>query len=197
MTKRGRNCVPELIAKLPLGTTPLTLGQTTLAEWPLPRMTSVSPFQGQDKAVAKVLKSMGLTFPAPNRTSVADDTTLIRTGRNQAFLLNADPASLAASCALTGQSDGWAGFTLQGPSAEAVLARLIPLDLRAATFPVDHTARSALNHMNLTLWRTGPSGFTLLVFRSMARTAWHEIEAAMQMVAARANVWTLEHRSPI
>ena len=185
MTKRGRSCVPELIAKLPLGVAALTHGQTTLAEWPLPRMTSVAPFQGQDKAVAKVLKSMGLVFPAPNRTSGADDVTLIWTGRNQGFLLGADPVALAATCALTDQSDGWAAFTLSGPQAEVVLARLIPLDLRATNFPVGNAVRAPLNHMNAVLWRTGPYAFTLLVFRSMARTAWHEIANAMQMVAAR------------
>jgi heterotetrameric sarcosine oxidase gamma subunit len=177
--------VPELIAKLPLGVAPVTHGQTTLAEWPLPRMTSVAPFQGQEKAVAKALKSMGLVFPAPNRTSVADDTALIWTARNQAFLVNADPAALLAHCALTDQSDGWAGFTLQGPGAEAVLARLIAVDLR---FAVGHVVRTPLNHMNLILWRTGPFAFTLLVFRSMAQTAWQELAEAMQMVAARAAV---------
>jgi heterotetrameric sarcosine oxidase gamma subunit len=188
MTKRGRSCVPELIAKLPLGLAPLTHGQVTLSEWALPRMTSVAPFVGQDKAVAKVLKGMGLTFPAPNRTSVADDVTLIWTGRNQAFLLNADPAPLVATCALTDQSDGWAAFTVSGPQAEAVLARLIPLDVRASAFAVGHAVRAPLNHMNAVLWRTGPYAFTLLVFRSMARTAWHEIADVMAMVAARAAV---------
>jgi heterotetrameric sarcosine oxidase gamma subunit len=188
MIKRGRSCVPELIAKLPLGVAPVTHGQVTLAEWALPRMTSVAPFQGQDKAVAKVLKSMGLVFPAPNRTSVADDVTLIWTGRNQAFLVNANPSPLAATCALTDQSDGWAAFTLTGPQAEAVLARLIPLDLCGAAFAVGHAVRAPLNHMNAVLWRTGPYAFTLLVFRSMARTAWHEIADAMRMVAARAAV---------
>jgi heterotetrameric sarcosine oxidase gamma subunit len=178
--------VPELIAKLPLGNAPLTLSQTTLAEWALPRMTSVAPFQGHEKAAVKVLKSMGLIFPAPNRTSVADDTVLIWTGRHQAFLLNADPAPLAASCGLTDQSDGWAALTVTGPQAEAVLARLVPLDLRLGAFAVGHAVRSGLNHMNLILWRTGPYAFTLLVFRSMARTAWHEVEDAMRMVAARA-----------
>jgi heterotetrameric sarcosine oxidase gamma subunit len=177
--------VPELIAKLPLGTALLTLGQTTLAEWALPRMTSVAPFQGQEKAVARVLKSMGLTFPAPNRTSVADDVTLLWTGRNQAFLLNADPAPLAASCALTDQSDGWAALTITGPQTGAVLARLIPQDLRLSAFGIGHAVRTPLNHMNAVLWRTGDEAFTLLVFRSMARTAWHEIAEAMQMVAAR------------
>ena len=180
--------MPELIAKLPLGAAPLTLGQTTLAEWALPRMTSVAPYQGQEKAVAKVLKSMGLVFPAPNRTSVADDTTLIWTGRRQAFLLNTDPTPLAATCALTDQSDGWAALTLSGPGAEATLARLIPLDLRATSFAIGHAVRTPLNHMNAVLWRTGPFAFTLLVFRSMARTAWHEIADAMQMVSARATV---------
>lgn len=187
--------MPELIAKLPLGLAPVTIGQTTLAEWALPRITSVAPFQAQDKAAAKVLKSMGLTFPAPNRTSVADDATLIWTGRGQAFLVGADPAGLAGSCALTDQSDGWAALNLSGRQVEAVLARLIPLDLRA--MQVGHVARTGMNHMNAVVWRTGPDAVTLLVFRSMALTAWHEVEAAMQMVAARASIWTLEPASPI
>jgi heterotetrameric sarcosine oxidase gamma subunit len=178
--------VPELIAKPPLPHAPLTIGQATLAPWPLPRMTSVAPFAGQDKAMAKALKSMGLTFPAPNRTVTKGDATLIWTGRGQAFLLNADAAPLAETAALTDQSDGWAALALQGPAATDILARLIPLDLRLPAFPVGRTARTGLNHMNLILWRTAPYAFTLMVFRSMAQTAWHEVEAAMQTVAARA-----------
>jgi heterotetrameric sarcosine oxidase gamma subunit len=180
--------VPELIAKPPLGHPPLTIAQTTLAEWPLPRMTSVAPFQGQDKALAKALKSMGLTFPAPNRTTGKGDATLIWTGRGQAFLIDADPTPLAGIAALTDQSDGWAALTLQGPQATAILARLVPVDLRLSAAPVGSTLRTALNHMNLILWRTAPFGFTLMVFRSMAQTAWHEAEAAMGMVAARSHI---------
>jgi heterotetrameric sarcosine oxidase gamma subunit len=74
------------------------------------------------------------------------------------------------------------------PQAEAVLARLIPLDVRLAAFGVGHAVRTPLNHMNAVLWRTGPYAFTLLVFRSMARTAWHEVAEAAQMVAARGAV---------
>ncbi len=178
--------MPELIAKPPLPHAPLTIGQATLAPWALPRMTSVAPFQGQDKALAKALKPMGLTFPAPNRSVTKGDATLIWTGRHQAFLLHADPAPLTGMAALTDQSDGWAALTLQGPNATDVLARLIPLDLRLPAFPVGQTARTALNHMNLILWRTAPYSFTLMVFRSMAQTAWHEVEGAMTTVAARA-----------
>jgi sarcosine oxidase subunit gamma len=67
-----------------------------------------------------------------------------------------------------------------------VLARLHPLDLRASAFPAGHCARAPFNHMSSILIRTGPHVFEVLVFRSMARTAWHEAEAAMTALAARA-----------
>jgi sarcosine oxidase subunit gamma len=36
--------------------------------------------------------------------------------------------------------------------------------------------------------RTAEAAFEIMVFRSMARTAWHELESTLQMVAARAGV---------
>jgi heterotetrameric sarcosine oxidase gamma subunit len=179
--------VPEIIAKPPLGAAPVTHGSVTLAELALPRLTSVAPFQGQDKAVAKALKTMGLTVPNPNSVSQSKgEGTLIWTGRDQAFLLAADPAPLEGHAALTDQSDGWCGLTLTGAGAADVLARLVPVDLRLTALPVGACIRTGLNHMNAVLWRHGPDGFTLLVFRSMARTAWHELQEAMRAVAARA-----------
>jgi heterotetrameric sarcosine oxidase gamma subunit len=178
--------VPEIIAKPPLGHAPVTHGTVTLAELTLPRLTSVAPFEKQDKAVAKALKTMGLTFPAPNATVTSKgDGTLIWTGRNQAFLLAADPTPLEGLAALTDQSNGWCGLTLTGAGATDVLARLVPVDLRDSQFPVGRCVRTGLNHMNLILWRSAPDAFTLLTFRSMARTAWHELLEAMQTVAAR------------
>jgi sarcosine oxidase subunit gamma len=49
-------------------------------------------------------------------------------------------------------------------------------------------ARSALNHMNAVILRTGDYSFEVMVFRSMARTAWHELESTAAMVAARAGL---------
>jgi sarcosine oxidase subunit gamma len=40
--------------------------------------------------------------------------------------------------------------------------------------------------MSSILMRPGPQSFEMLVFRSMARTAWHEAEVAMRTLAARA-----------
>ena len=67
-----------------------------------------------------------------------------------------------------------------------MLARLVPLDLRPASFADGAAARSLLGHMSLAIRRTGAAGFELLVFRSMAATAVHEIGAAMTSVAAQA-----------
>jgi sarcosine oxidase subunit gamma len=39
--------------------------------------------------------------------------------------------------------------------------------------------------MNVVILRTGDYAFEIMAFRSMARTAWHEIETAIHMVAAR------------
>lgn len=179
--------MPEIIVKLPLGAAPVTHGPVTLAELPLPRITSVAPFEGQAKAMAKALKTMGLTFPAPGASVTSKGTgTLIWTGHNQAFLLEADPAPLQGIAALTDQSDGWCGLTLTGAGAANVLARLVPVDLRLSALPPGACIRTGLNHMNMVLWRRAPDAFTLLVFRSMARTAWHELTDAMQSVAARA-----------
>ena len=179
--------MPDLIAKSPLaGRAALTLAGVTLAEADLGQITSVAPFKGQDKALAKALKALGLSFPAPNQVSSKGDVRLVWTGRDQAFLIGAAPQGLDGLAALTDQSDGWAALSLDGPGAGDVLARLYPMDLRAAAFPVGRVARAPLNHMSSILMRPGPYNFEILVFRSMARTAWHEAEAAMRALAARA-----------
>jgi len=178
--------VPSLIAKSPLaGHAPLTLAGTTLAEVVLGCITSVAPFKGQGKPLAAALKALGLGWPAPNRFTDHGSARMVWTGRDQAFLIGAAPDSLAPAAALTDQSDGWACLALSGPAPEAVLARLVALDLRSARFATGSAARTALNHMSAIVMRTDAQRFELLVFRSMAQSAWHELASAMQALAAR------------
>jgi heterotetrameric sarcosine oxidase gamma subunit len=180
--------VPELIAKSALeGHAPLTLGGVTLAELLPGPITSVAVLPGGTKAVAKGLKPLGLVFPAPNTFAEKAGARIVWTGRDQVFLIGVAPPALDGA-AVTDQSDGWAVLALSGPGAVDVLARLVPLDLRLAAFPVGRAARSGLNHMNAVILRTGDYAFEIMVFRSMARTAWHEVETTMHMVAARAGV---------
>jgi heterotetrameric sarcosine oxidase gamma subunit len=177
--------VPDLIAKSPLdGHAPLTFGGVTLAEVGVGPITSVAVHRDGAKTVAKALKPLGLTFPAPNSFAEAKDARIVWTGRDQAFLIGVAAPNLPGA-AVTDQSDGWAVLGLRGVGAVDTLARLVPLDLRLPAFPVGKAARTQVNHMNAILLRTGDYDFEIMVFRSMAATAWHEVAAAMQVLAAR------------
>ncbi len=176
--------MPELIAKSALEGRELTVGTVTLAEVDVGPITSIAVFPGGAKAVAKGLKALGLAMPEPNSFTEKKGARIVWTGREQAFLLGADCPALE-SAAVTDQSDGWAVLSVSGAGAVDVLARWVPLDLRLGACPVGGAVRTQLNHMNVVILRTGDHAFEIMVFRSMARTAWHEVESAMHMLAAR------------
>ena len=182
--------MPDLIAKSPLaGHAPLVRAGTRLAEGDPAPITSIAPYPGRKAQVDAALAPLGLVFPAPNAQSTAPQARLVWAGRDMAFLIGAEaPEALAAHAALTDQGDGWAILTLAGPAAAEALMRPIPLDLRLAAFPVGRCARAPLNHMQALLLRTGPDAFEVMVFRSMARTAWAEIAEALEVLAARARL---------
>jgi sarcosine oxidase subunit gamma len=179
--------VPELIAKSALEGRLLTLGTVTLAEADVGPITSIAVLPGGAKAVAKGLKALGLAMPEPNAFIEKKGARIVWTGRDQAFLMSADCPALEGA-AVTDQSDGWAVLALAGPAAADVLARLVPIDLRLSACPVGRALRTQVNHMNAVVLRVGDHAFEIMVFRSMARTAWHELETTMQMVAARAGM---------
>ena len=180
--------MPELIAKSPLsGVWPIAHSGLRLSEHNLGQITSIAPMPGQEKAVAKALKPLGLTFPKTNSFVSSGDATLVWTARDQAFLIGITAPNILGA-ALTDQSDGWAALRLEGPAAADALMRLYPLDLRLHAFPPGSAARAPLNHMQSVLMRISTYDFDILVFRSMVRTAWHEVEMAMKTVAARADL---------
>lgn len=177
--------VADLIATSALeGLVPVTHGALTLTDATPARLTSAAPFKGKGGAVTKALKPLGLSFPAPNGVVEGKGGRIVWFGPGQALLIDADPARLAGLAALTDQSDGWVGLRLEGQGADRALARLIPIDLRTAAFGPGAAARAPLNHMMAVVMRAGEA-IEILVFRSMARTAVHEIETAMASLAAR------------
>jgi heterotetrameric sarcosine oxidase gamma subunit len=181
--------VPELIAKSALEGRRLQLGTVTLAEADVGPITSVAVLAGGAKAVTRGLKGLGLAMPSPLTFTEKKGARIVWTGRDQAFLIGI-PAPEIEGAALTDQTDGWTTLALSGASAVDVLARLVPADLRLAVCPVGSALRTGLNHLNAIILRTGDHAFEIMVFRSMARTAWHELETTMTMIAARAAVRT-------
>ncbi|MES2434305.1 MAG: sarcosine oxidase subunit gamma [Pseudomonadota bacterium] len=178
--------MPELIAKTALAGKTLLVAGTVLAELDHGVVSSIAPYPGQSDAVADVLKPLGFGFPLVNSFAASGAAMIAWAGREQAFLIGADCPDLGGLAAVTDQSGGWVSLSLQGPLAVQALARYVPMDLRLGAFPVGMAARTPLYHMSMLLLRVAEDGFRLMLFRSMARTAWHEIEVALKTLAARA-----------
>ncbi|MFK7881366.1 sarcosine oxidase subunit gamma [Roseobacter sp.] len=178
----------ELIAKTPCeGLLPVSVGTMTLREVDLGQLTSVSPYLGKQNEVSDALQSAhGLDWPAPNRTTGKEKARAIWFGREMVLLVGPAPSpDLETHAALADQSDAWACVTLSGNGAEDVLARLVPVDLRLATFKRGHTVRSQIMHLNGSITRINADTFLILVFRAMAGTLVHDLKQAMEGVAAR------------
>lgn len=177
----------ELIAKSACaGHLPVTIGSLTLSEETPNPVTSIAPFKGQAEAVSERLESaLGVKFPAPNRSTSKSGVRLVWSGQGRALLMGAAAPDLAGLAAMTDQSDANAIVTLSGDGAEDVLARLVPVDLRAAHFKRGHTARTLLGHMSASITRTGADSFEIMVFRAMAGTLVHELTEAMESLHAR------------
>ena len=178
----------KLIAQPPLREgLPFGAGTTVLRAPGAGVITSLAPFDGAEAALSGALKAAhGLAFPEPGRATGGDAARCVWTGRGQAMLMGPAPgAGLAKHAALTDQSDAWALFRLEGRDAAAVLARLMPIDLRPAVFATGHSARTLLGHMACSVTRAEEAGFDIMVMRSMAQSALHELTAAMKSVAAQ------------
>ena len=164
---------------------PVSVGTCTLSELTPDAITSIAPVRGKTRAVSEALKKMhGVGFPARNRATGRQGARCIWFGPGLAMLVG-PVSNVVKDAAMTDQSDGWAVMRLQGRDAEAVLARLVPVDLRARIFKRGHTARTLLFHVPVSITRTGVSGFDIMVFRSMAKTAVDELVQAMKSVAAQ------------
>lgn len=177
----------DLMARTPFeGLLPLRHGDVDAAEWQPGAITSVAPLKGREAAVSAHLGDVvGIGLPPIGRWAAKGEATLAWAGLDLWFLLGPLPGEIAGA-ATTDQSDAWACVTLSGPGARDVLARLTPIDLRDGAFAPGQAARTMLGHMACVLVRLEAERYGLMVFRSMAGTAAHELDRAMRMQAARA-----------
>lgn len=167
------------------GLLPVSVAGADLVEVEVGHLTSLSPFDAA--AAAGALEAAhGMAWPAPGRMTGKEGARCIWFGRDEVLLMGPAPdAALAEHAAVVDLSDAWACVQLSGPAAVDVLARLVPVDLRAGAFKRGHTARTQVYHMAASITKTAPDAFVILVFRSMAATLVHDIKGAMEAVAAR------------
>ena len=179
----------KLVEKTPAdGLLPIEINGLKLSEAVPDAITAIMPYDGQESAASDLLNATaGMAFPGPNRSTGGQGARAVWTGRGQAMVLGGPvDSSLARHAALSDQSDAWAVLRLEGQGVEDVLARLTPLDLNPGVFKRGHAARSLLGHMTAVYVKTASDAFEIMVFRSMARSAVHELETVMKGVAARA-----------
>lgn len=178
--------VDTLTAKTPCGDLlPRTIGAVTIAEHTAGHVTAILPMPGATPATIH-----GHETPKPGHSVGRDGDRLLWFGHDQYLLIGPVPVPGPdhgpSEAAQVDQSDAWAMVTLSGADAVAILARLTPLDLRAAVFEPGHTARTDIGHMAGSLTRLSDDSFLILVFRSMAATLIEELTHAAQSVTARA-----------
>ena len=162
---------------------PIAVEGARATELALHGLWSVMPYRGRADAVGRALPC---GWPEPGTVAEGGGARAIWFGREAAMVTGARPEGLGGLAAVTDQSDAWVAVRLDGPAAEAVLARLVPIDLRERAFPEGAAARTLLGHMTVSILRAG-GGFEIRAFRSMAGTLAHELERAMRAVAARAS----------
>jgi len=168
------------------GLLPMAHGSVKVREIIPDHMTSIAPFKGQASALNKMLMDAhGVKYPAAGRVVTKEGVRCQWVGHAHAMLIGPAAArELAHVAAVTDQTDAWAIVKIQGADVEQVLARVIPMDLRAKVFKTHHTARTMVQHMAASVTRVGPDAFEIMVMRSMARTLVHDLETAMENVAA-------------
>lgn len=177
----------ELIMQAASKGLPISVGSVQLSEIPFQVMSIVAPYKGRDKQLSDALLSAhGLRLAAPNRSTGKAGVRCVWFGHGQVMLIGPKPdRSLGKLAAVVDQSDSWAGVRLQGAGAADVLARLTSIDLRSAVFKRGHTARTELRHMMVSITRVGEKAFEIMAFRSMAQTLVHDLQDAMESVAAQ------------
>nr|WP_231703980.1 sarcosine oxidase subunit gamma [Cochlodiniinecator piscidefendens] len=165
---------------------PLSAGNVTLTEQHPDALTSVAPFAEKEVEVsASLTVTHGVAYPAVNHAVGKDGARAIWFGQGQAMVMGGKVSDdLVQLAAVTDQSDAWAVMRLQGASSADVLARLVPVDLRSSVFAEGDTVRTELQHMMASITCVGTDCFDIMVMRSFAKTAVHDLHAAMKSVAA-------------
>lgn len=168
------------------GLLPVQIGAVSLEEADLGALTSISALGDRAKLAEALHKHHGLALPDPNRATGKEGARCIWFGHREVLLAGPQAhAALGDVAALVDVSDGWGALAVAGADAVEVLARLVPVDLRAAHFKRGHTLRTQVGHMAASITRTGPDRLVIMVFRSMAATLVTELSHAMEAVAAR------------
>ena len=149
--------------------------------------------RGQKTAVAKGLKTLGLSLPTAPKIFIKDGVYIVQTQPDQWFFISDAPPKkqtekqtlkqISALGYCTDQSHGWVGVELSGVDVLSVLERLCPLNLSRQAFAINASARTSLDHLGVLMIRLGDNRFYLFSAASSAQSFLHGIKTAILAVS--------------
>jgi len=150
---------------------------------PQPRsITALTAFRDHPAFLAALQAECGLPPPTTPGFIRAENLTLscLAPGR---YLATAEChanlplrfAALSALAAITDQSDQWHTLILTGPVD--ALARLVPINLAPASFPIGGLALTRAGHLNIRLWHVAEATYEIATSRSYAADLSHALQA--------------------
>ena len=149
--------------------------------------------RGQKTAVAKGLKTLGLSLPTAPKIFIKDGVYIVQTQPDQWFFISDAPPKkqtekqtlkqISALGYCTDQTHGWVGVELSGVDVLSVLERLCPLNLSQQTFAINASARTSLDHLGVLMIRLEDNRFYLFSAASSAESFLHGIKTAILAVS--------------
>lgn len=141
---------------------------------------------GREAALAASLATMGVGLPKVGRFTEAGGLVLVRVAPFQVWAMRAgsdvplmdELAPLGAEAGLIDQSDSRIGLRLEGATARARLAHLVPLDLHPTRFGPGQCAQTLMAHMTVVLLQLADDVYELLGSRSFSENFHHAAGSA-------------------
>ena len=161
-----------------------------IEECPPSPLWQLCAWPGRKAAVESLLRETVGDAPRPRQLAQGESgAAALRLAPLVWWVEGADEEAAARLASLSAEdgaalelSHGYARLRMGGPRAAELLNRFLPLDLRAAHFPVGAVASSGTHHTPVTLARESDETYALWLPRSYAKSLWELLcDAARRM----------------
>jgi sarcosine oxidase, subunit gamma len=133
----------------------------------------------------------GVGFPGPGTVQIVGDKGLGWMSPDEVLVMVPHDGVAAALARLTGAlsgqhhlavdvSDARAVIEVQGPAAREILAKLTPVNMHPAAFPVGQFRRSRLGQIAAAFWMQDDQTIVVICFRSVADYAFALLAQSIQ-----------------
>lgn len=157
-------------------------------------LSIATPAGGEQQLAIAIKKALGAEVPKAGKTT----QTLIANGRflgmqpGQMFFvfqpeepefINTIREKLKNVSYLTDQSDGFVMVIIAGEKARIALERICAIDLQLDVFPTGSFARTAMEHLGVTIVCEASDTFLLISPRSTAEALLHALETSIHNIS--------------